>query len=98
LAIVGEKKWIVLTRDAMIGRRKLELDALLAAKARVFVVVAREYTDAASGEIIIAALPKIMKMLDDNRFPFIARIRADASVILWKKEVKKHKGIHTKTH
>src|SRR5947207_15847547 len=35
LAVVGEKKWIALTRDAMIGRRLLELDALLAAKARV---------------------------------------------------------------
>jgi len=31
--------------------RKLELDALLAAKAWVFVVMAREYTDGASGEI-----------------------------------------------
>src|SRR6266850_6720433 len=41
LAVVGEKKWIVLTRDAMIGRRRLELDALLSAGTRVFVVVSK---------------------------------------------------------
>ncbi len=98
LQVVGEKKWIVLTRDAMIGRRVLELDALLAAKARVFVVVAKEYTDEASGNIIIAALPKIMKMLDESRFPFIARIRADGSVVLWKKEPMIHKGIQRKRY
>lgn len=98
LAVVGEKKWIVLTRDAMIGHRMLELDALLAARARVFVVVAREFTDEASAKIIIEALPKVLKMLDENRFPFIARIRHDATVVLWKDEVKKHKGLQTKTH
>lgn len=73
LQAVGEKKWVVLTRDAMIGRRLLELDALLLAGTRVFVVVSKDFTDEASANVIIAALPKILKMLDENRFPFIAK-------------------------
>jgi hypothetical protein len=96
LQAVGEKKWIVLTRDAMIGRRHLELDALLSARARVFVVVAKEYTDEASGNIIIAALPKILKMLDESRFPFIARITDSGTVNLWKTEPMRRKGIKVK--
>lgn len=98
LEVVGEKKWIVLTRDAMIGRRFLELDALLSAKTRVFVVVAREYSDEASGNIIIEALPKIFKLLDENRFPFIARINDSGSVTLWKKEPIRLKGLRPKRH
>ena len=96
LGVVGEKKWIVLTRDAMIGRRFLELDALLAARARVFVVVSKDFTDEASGNIIIEALQDILKMLDENRFPFIARITASGSVTLWRTEPMKLKGIKVK--
>jgi len=94
LAVVGEKKWIVLTRDAMIGRRRLELDALLSAGTRVFVVVSKDFTDEASANVIIAALPKILKMLDENRFPFIAKIHKNSAVDLWKKEPMIHKGVH----
>ena len=96
LQAIGEKKWIVLTRDAMIGRRLLELDALLLAGTRVFVVVSKGFTDEASANVIIAALPKILKMLDENRFPFIAKIHRDSSVELWKKEPKIHKGVQRK--
>lgn len=96
LAVVGEKKWIVLTRDAMIGRRLLELDALLAAGTRVFVVVSKEFTDEASANIVIAALPKILDMIAANNFPFIAKIYRNSAVQLWKKDPKIHKGVHRK--
>jgi hypothetical protein len=64
--------------------------------ARVFVVVAKEYTDEASGNIIIAAMQKIFKMLDENRFPFIARITDSGAVTLWRTEPMRRKGIKTK--
>lgn len=52
LEIVGEKKWIVLTRDKMIGRRKLQLDALFNAKVKAFVLVTDDLTDTQNAEII----------------------------------------------
>ena len=96
LEMVGEKKWIVLKRDQKIGRNLLELDALLAAKVRSFVLVEGGLKDAENATIIIAALPKILTMLDENHFPFIARIRQDSSVTIWKTEPKIHKGIQRK--
>jgi len=58
----------------MIGRRLLELDALLAAGTRVFVVVSKELTDEASANIIITALPKITDMIAENNFPLLPLI------------------------
>jgi hypothetical protein len=92
LSVVGEKKWIVLTRDAMIGHRTLELDALLAARARVFVLVSSGITDAISAEIIIKALPRIATIIDEARYPFIAKIMKDSSVVIWKTEAATRKG------
>lgn len=97
LEVVGEKKWIVLTRDAMIGRRALELDALFLARARVFVVISKEFTDEESANVIIAALPKILAMVAEHRNPFIAKIHRDHTVELWKTKARTiSKGIQRK--
>lgn len=59
-------------------------------------MVAKEYTDEASGNIIIGAIQKILKMLDENRFPFIARIGESGSVRLWRTEPIRRKGFKRK--
>jgi hypothetical protein len=96
LGVVGEKKWVVLTRDQMIGRRLLELDALLAAGVKAFVLVTHGLTDSENAKIIIDSIPKILGMVAQNRFPFIAKIRQD-DVVLWKTEPMIGKGVHRKS-
>src|SRR5687768_4337525 len=83
LEVAGEKKWIVFTRDKMIGKRKLQLNALLSAGVKAFVLVTDDLTDAENAEIVIELIDKIFDMIDKNRKPFIAKIRKDA-VVMWK--------------
>lgn len=93
---VGEKKWIVLMRDKAIGRHLLELDALLDGKVKSFVISTKGLTDAQSAAIIIKALPRIIEMIAQNNFPFIAKVQKDSSVELWKTEPMIHKGVQKK--
>ena len=96
--MVGEKKWIVLMRDLTIGRRLLELDALLDARVKSFAIVSGQLKDADSAVIIIKALPKIFEMIEQNNFPFIAKVQKDSTVNLWKFRPMIHKGIQKKKH
>ncbi len=84
MAVVGEKKWIVLMRDQNIGRRPLELDALLQAGVRSFVLVEGQLPDRENAKILIKAIPRMLAMISEHQFPFIARVRRDSSVVLWK--------------
>lgn len=87
LAYVGKEKLIVLMRDQTIGRRSLELEALLYAGVKSFVLVQGQLPDAENARIIIGALPKMLRMIADNNFPFIARVAQrgkSSSVTMWK--------------
>src|SRR5258707_7234289 len=84
LAVVGEKKWVVLMRDQNIGRRPLELEALLQAGVRSFVLVEGQLPDRENAKILIKAIPRMLAMISEHQFPFIARVRRDSSVVLWK--------------
>jgi hypothetical protein len=95
LEVAGEKKWIVLTRDKMIGHRLLELDALLYAGTKAFVLVTEGLTDVENAKIIIASAEKMLEMIQANNYPFIAKIRRDG-VVLWKTKPKIHKGVQRK--
>jgi hypothetical protein len=90
---VGEKKWIVLMRDIAIGKRVLELNALLRSKVKAFVLVTGELSEEVSADIIKKALPKIFELVEQNNFPFIAKIHKNSSVELWKTKIMVHKGI-----
>lgn len=92
LAVVGEKKWVVLMCDVSIGRRPLELDALLAARVKAFVLTQSHLTAPEQTQVLINAMPQMLRMVEDNRFPFIAKIHQDGSVDLWKTDVKFPKG------
>lgn len=83
-------------RDKQIGRRILELDALLDAGVKSFVLVSGSLRDAENAEIIIKAMPKIFDMIATNDFPFIAKIYRDDTVALWKTKPMIHKGIQKK--
>lgn len=95
LEVVGEKKWVVFTRDKMIGRRQLQLDALFNARVKAFVLVTDDLTDAQNADLIIKSIDKIFELIDENKIPFIAKIRKDA-VVLWKTDPPILKGLKRK--
>lgn len=86
LEVAGEKKWIVLMRDLGIGRNPIQLNALLYAKVRAFVLQRGDWPDAENAELILSVLPKIFRMLREKNFPFIAKIMQDKTVFIWKTE------------
>ena len=88
LAEVGKKKWIVLMRDKAIGHRLLELEALLYAGVKAFVLIQGGLPDSENAKIIVGALQRMLRMAAENNFPFIARIGRTSSVTLWKTKAK----------
>src|SRR2546426_2408607 len=95
---VGKRGWIVLMRDKKIGTRPLELDALLYGGVKAFALISGQLKDSESAKIIIKALPNIFDKIDQNQFPFIAKILRSGDVVLWKDKAITHKGIKTKRH
>ena len=83
---MGEKKWIVLMRDQNIGRRPLELEALLRAGVRSFVLVEGQLPDRENAKILVKAIPRMFDIISEHPRPFIARVRRDSSVVLWKNQ------------
>jgi hypothetical protein len=84
LPVVGKNNWKVLMRDQRIGTRKLELEALLDGGVQAFVLVSGNLKNVDNAAIIVKALPKILKLLAENDFPFIAKVTRQSTVKIWK--------------
>ena len=92
LAVVGEKKWIVLMGDKAIGRRALELEALLEARVKAFVLTRGGIPAFEQAKMLTDALPQMLRMIEETRYPFLAKIYIDGEVAIWKTEPKLQKG------
>ncbi len=74
LRTVGERNWVVLTKDQRLRYRPLEKAALKASKARVFVLTAGNLRGIEIAAVFVTALPGICKVLHSRPGPFVARI------------------------
>jgi hypothetical protein len=88
---VGRKGWVVLMRDQKIGKRPLEFQALINGKVKAFVLVTGELPNKDNAQIFIKAMPAICTMVETNNFPFLAKVRTNGSVELWKGGAKRRK-------
>jgi predicted nuclease of predicted toxin-antitoxin system len=80
LRAVGERGWVVLTKDQRLRYRPLEIAALRASNARVFVLSAGNLRGAEIAEAFRAALPRISKTLYSGRGPFVARVSRSGQI------------------
>lgn len=85
LDIAGEKKRIVLTKDTEIQYHRSATDALLAARVRAFVLVGKNLPGEEMGKIFVKALPRIKKLCEMERDPFVAQVHSDGLVELMKR-------------
>jgi predicted nuclease of predicted toxin-antitoxin system len=76
----GKRGWVVLTKDQRLRYRPLELAALRASRARVFVLVAGNLTGQSIAEAFVLALPRMMRLLLHRSGPFVARINSVGEV------------------
>ncbi len=81
---VGTHNWVVLTKDDKIRYHELELQALLSAGVRAFVLTAKGLRGAENAQVFVEALPAIHRLLNRQPGPFIAKVTRSAEVVLLK--------------
>lgn len=74
------RKWVVLTKDEKIRYRPLEITALRNAGLRVFVVICGNVTGAATAQVILRSMPKIIAFARRKRAPFLCYVYKDGTV------------------
>lgn len=71
---VGNRGWVVLTKDKKIGRNELELRAIACANVKVFSLASGNLTGQQMAHTFVNGLEKLEKFTYGNQAPFIAKI------------------------
>lgn len=74
LSYVGERGWIAISHDKGISRKPNEINAVMRAEVRLFIVVGTNATFPELAENFVANKNKILQFATTHREPFIARI------------------------
>jgi predicted nuclease of predicted toxin-antitoxin system len=82
LPSVGEREWIVLTRDKRIRYRSQERTALIQARVRAFVLSGGNLSGPAMADACVQALPTMRRFVARYEAPFIACVTQTGSVSL----------------
>jgi hypothetical protein len=77
---VGQRGWIVLTRDKMIRYRDTERAAIIRAGVRAFVLRGKSLKGPEMGEAFVRALPSMVRLLGKRRSPFVATITSSGTI------------------
>jgi len=70
---VGRRGWVALSHDQKLRYRPQERDMAMRAGVPLFVLVGKA-THSALAKNFVQTLPKVLRFLDENHRPFIARI------------------------
>jgi predicted nuclease of predicted toxin-antitoxin system len=84
LSQVGQRGWLVLTKDKRIRYRSAEFAAVEQASVRLFVLTAGNITATAMGESFVKALGAMQRIAGKHDAPFIARVTQGGKVSLYK--------------
>jgi predicted nuclease of predicted toxin-antitoxin system len=79
---VGERGWVVLTKDQRLRYRPLEIAALRASNARVFVLTAGNLRGIEIAAVFVTALRRIHRILHRQPGPFLARVSLSGQVTI----------------
>jgi hypothetical protein len=80
---VSQRGWVILTKDDKIGRNPLEQLAIAQSDARVFILAEGTLTGREMATQFVLALPKMEKLIQSHRSPFIARVYGGGIVRMW---------------
>jgi predicted nuclease of predicted toxin-antitoxin system len=80
LRTVGGRGWVVLTKDQKLRYRPLEIAALRASEARVFVLTAGNLRGSEIAAVFLSALPRTSRVLHNLPGPFVARVSRSGHV------------------
>jgi predicted nuclease of predicted toxin-antitoxin system len=74
LRIVGERNWVVLTKDKKIASRLLELLAVAEGNVRLFAFVDGNVPGVVVAQAFVNALENMQRFIRGNQAPFIAKV------------------------
>lgn len=84
LPIVGQRGWVVLTKDERIAKRFLERLAVASAGVKMFVLVSQNLSGTDTAAAFTKAIPAMQQFLQTNPAPFIAKVYQDGDISSWK--------------
>ena len=77
---VGERNWVVLTKDKKIATRSLELKAVTEGNVRLFAFVDGEVSGVVVAQAFVNALENMQRFILGNQAPFIAKVHQSGLV------------------
>lgn len=81
---VGRKGWVILTKDANIGKNELERIAVANANIKMFILASQSLSGQDMADILIKTIIKMQEFVRKNDAPFIAKIYRDGRIEMWK--------------
>jgi predicted nuclease of predicted toxin-antitoxin system len=81
---VGEREWVVLTKDANISRRTLEKMAVARAGIRLFILASQNLASSEMIDILVQAIEPMKNLVHNHPAPFIAKIYRNHQVAMWR--------------
>jgi len=81
---VGDRGWVVLTKDANIGKRYLERIAVANANIKMFALTSQNLSGADMVAIFQKAIVAMQEFVNKHPAPFIAKIYRDGRIEMWK--------------
>jgi hypothetical protein len=82
LPAVGQNGWAVLTSDDRIRYRHAEKGAAIAAGVALFIFAGKGMRGAAVADALVRALPAMLRLLANQRRPFIAKVGRTGTVTM----------------
>ncbi|WP_017305046.1 hypothetical protein [Spirulina subsalsa] len=90
---IGRKGWVVLTKDERIARNLIERRAIAYANIRMFTLVSKQLSGEETAIAFQDALQSMLKFIEKNKAPFIAKVYKTGKVQAWKKAKELQKEI-----
>jgi len=81
---IGEKGWVVLTKDARISKNTLERMAVANANIKMFILAAQNLNGEDMAAIFLKAIIVMQEFVRRHDAPFIAKIYKNGRVEMWK--------------
>lgn len=84
---IGNRGWIILTKDVRIGKNRIERLAVADACVRMFTLASQSLSGIDMADIFLKAIPEMRKFICDNPAPFIAKVYQGGKVKAWKDDL-----------
>jgi PIN like domain len=84
---IGARGWVILTKDARIGKNRIERLAVADARVRMFTLASQSLSGTDMAAIFLQAIPEMKKFIYENPAPLIAKVYQGGKVKAWKDDL-----------